>query len=564
MRSGVQWTASNHAEPFRNRQRHRRQTSHLNTCEVFVEHGTRAVNPPTIPLRRKIWIWLGLGVVLLGAGFLVTLQILIDRAVPIVKNRVVHALSSEYNSRVDLDDLQVSVWHGLNVSGEGLRIFPSPNVMAAGATEPLISVKKFQFHSALIGLMFKPMHLRTVYVSGLVVYVPPKSMRMQNTNPAHRFSKSDFVSDETICDDSRLIIGTSNPQKEPLLFEMKHIVFRGIGRSAPWDYDAVLTNAVPKGNIHATGTFGPWDTESPGDSSVNGKYVFDHADLYPMRGIGGILHSVGAFQGQLDRIDAEGTADVPDFSLDTADHPVPLSTRFSATIDGMNGDTYLNQVDAKLGDSSFSCRGAIVDEKGKGHTIDLDVDVPAGRIQDFLELAVKTTPPVMSGVIQTKTKLHIAPGEERVVQKLSMKGEFTESRIHFTDPSVEDKVDMMSLRAQGDPKQAKPGAPDVHSKMTGHFEMKNGTMKFPDLDYELPGASVRLSGAYALDGRKYDFTGKVRTKAELSQMVGSKWKSILLKPVDPFFHKHGAGAEIPVKISGTGDSPHFGLKMGGT
>jgi len=39
------------------------------------------------------------------------------------------------------------------------------------------------------------------------------------------------------------------------------------------------------------------------------------------------------------------------------------------------------------------------------------------------------------------------------------------------------------------------------------------------------------------------------------------WKSILLKPVDPFFHKHGAGAEVPFKITGTRNEPHFGLDL---
>src|SRR5208283_1055218 len=228
---------------------------------------------------------------------------------------------------------------------------------------------------------------------------------------------------------------------------------------SPWDYDAVLTNAIPKGIIHTSGTFGPLDTESPGDSNVTGKYVFDQADLSTIRGIGGILHSVGAFDGQLSQIDAGGTTDAPDFSLDTANRPMPLSATFSATIDGMTGDTYLNKVDAKLAESTFTCKGGIVNEKGKGHTIDLDVDVPAGRIQDFLELAVKTTPPLISGVIRSRTKLHIGPGMGSVSQRLSMKGEFTVRQIHFTNPSVEDKVDMMSLRAEGDPKQAKPGAP---------------------------------------------------------------------------------------------------------
>jgi hypothetical protein len=45
-------------------------------------------------------------------------------------------------------------------------------------------------------------------------------------------------------------------------------------------------------------------------------------------------------------------------------------------------------------------------------------------------------------------------------------------------------------------------------------------------------------------------------------MVASWWKSWLLKPADPFFHKHGAGAEIPVKVTGTNTAPKFGLDMG--
>jgi hypothetical protein len=35
-----------------------------------------------------------------------------------------------------------------------------------------------------------------------------------------------------------------------------------------------------------------------------------------------------------------------------------------------------------------------------------------------------------------------------------------------------------------------------------------------------------------------------------------------MKPVDPFFNKHGAGTELPVKISGTKSEPKFGLDFG--
>ncbi len=510
---------------------------------------------------RKAWRWTIWSVILGAAVMSIVFQILIERAGPILKGRVIETLSTRFNSHVELDSLQVAVLRGLSVTGGGLRIYPPDDVIAAGAKSPLISIDSFEFHASPIGLMFKPMHVGTVHVRGLVISVPPRKMRDQNVPSKRHGGKTKIEVDEIVCDDSRLVIGTDKPNKDPKVFQLKHIVLHDVGPNAPWPYDAVLTNAVPTGDIHATGTFGPWNTETPGDSSVTGSYTFENADLNTIKGIGGMLHSTGNFQGQLDRIGVEGTADVPDFSLDTANHPMPLSTKFSAIVDGTTGDTYLNSVDAQLGGSKFSCSGAVVNVKGKGHTIDLDVDVPAGRIQDFLQLAVKTQPVVMSGILQMKTKLHIRPGTESVTRKLSLKGGFVLRVIHFTNPAVEDKVDMLSLRAEGHPKEAKPGAADVQSQMTGQFEMGDGKLTFSSLDYALPGATVKLAGVYSLDGRQFEFTGKVRTDAKISQMVASRWKSLLLKPVDPFFHKDGAGAEIPVKISGTEAAPHFGLDL---
>ena len=83
--------------------------------------------------------------------------------------------------------------------------------------------------------------------------------------------------DEIVCNDSRLVIDTANPDKDPKIFELEHIVLHDVGPNNPWPYDAKLTNAVPKGEIHAAGTFGPWNTESPGDSTVTGLRVRDTA-----------------------------------------------------------------------------------------------------------------------------------------------------------------------------------------------------------------------------------------------------------------------------------------------
>jgi hypothetical protein len=434
-------------------------------------------------------------------------------------------------------------------------------VVAAGARDPLITLGHFSFHAKLSGLFVKPMRVGIVHVAGMVIHIPPREMRQQAPKGWRHLGKIKIVVDEIVFDDSKLIIGTIKPGKEPKDFDLSHIVMRNVGPDAPWRYDATLVNAIPKGDVHAMGTFGPWNNESPGDSAVTGRYTFDHVDLNTIKGIGGLLSSVGEFGGQLSKIVVDGTTETPNFSLDTADHPVPLHTKFHAIVDGTSGDTYLQPVEARLGRSDFMCSGAIVNVKGKGHIIDLDVNVPAGEIQDFLQLAVKTKPVVMTGRLQMKTKLHIRPGPESVSKKIGLKGGFSLQQIHFTNPEVEDKVDMLSLRAQGDPTAAKPGAEDVQSQMVGQFVMDGGRLSFSKLNYTLPGADVMLAGEYTLDGERFEFAGKVRTKAKVSQMVASRWKSILLKPVDPFFKKDGAGAVIPVKVSGTKSAPKFGLDL---
>jgi len=250
--------------------------------------------------------------------------------------------------------------------------------------------------------------------------IPPREMRQQAPKNDRHIGKIKIVVDEIDCQESKLIIGTAKPDKDPKEFDLQRILMHNVGPNDPWQYDANLVNAIPKGDIHAKGTFGPWVNESPGDSSLTGQYTFDHADLGTIKGIGGILSSTGEFSGQLNRIVVDGVTETPDFSLDTANNPVPLHTRFHAIVDGTSGDTYLQPVEAKLLNSEFTSSGAIVNVKGKGHIIDLDVNVPNGRIQDFLELAVKTKPPIMTGRLNMKTKLHIRPGEESVTQKLSL------------------------------------------------------------------------------------------------------------------------------------------------
>jgi len=82
------------------------------------------------------------------------------------------------------------------------------------------------------------------------------------------------------------------------------------------------------------------------------------------------------------------------------------------------------------------------------------------------------------------------------------------------------------------------------------------------LHFSVPGTNAEVTGQYSLDGNVFDFHGKLKLEAKLSQMT-TGWKSVLLKAVDPLFHKDGAGTEVPFKVTGTRSEPHFGLDLGG-
>ena len=102
-----------------------------------------------------MWGWIAVTLLLIVIGIAATAEILLHRAEPILKGRVIETLSTRFDSRVEMDGFQVSVTKGLEVSGEGLRIYPPDDVVEAGAKEPLISLAHFSFHVNVAGLLHK-------------------------------------------------------------------------------------------------------------------------------------------------------------------------------------------------------------------------------------------------------------------------------------------------------------------------------------------------------------------------------------------------------------------------
>ena len=521
-------------------------------------------NPPRTKTTNGRWRWIGIAllvsiVVIAAVGTFVCFH-----AEPILRARVIETLSARFKSKVELDALSVSLVSGLQVSGKGIRVFGDmdPNNQEPGF-QPLISVAEFRFRTGLVDLFHSPMHVDTVYLKGLELNLPPREQRGEMKNMAAEGGHIKIIVDKFVADDVQLIVNTLKPGKMPLEFDIAKLKMSRIGPDGPLHFDANLTNPKPVGNILSSGSFGPWQADIPRDTPVSGTYEFNNADLGTIKGIGGMLSSTGKYAGTLGNIAVDGSTDTPDFRIAISGRPVPLHTDFHAIVDGTTGDTYLQPVKARILHSSLVATGSVVRMKDpNGHHVELDVVMEHGKIDDLLRLAIRTDPPIMTGAVRLKTKLDLPPGTPDVSNRLILAGTFQVSGAHFTNDKIQNKVDAISMRSRGKPKLAQDNIPDnVDSDLKGAFHLADGVISFSQLEFQVPGIRVNLTGIYSLDGNQFDFHGKARLDAKLSQMV-TGWRAILLKPVDPFFSKDGAGTEIPVKITGTKSEPHFGADFG--
>ena len=80
----------------------------------------------------------------------VCIRVVIFRAQPILRARVIETLSARFKSQVELADLHVWVADGVHVDGKGLKIYGTsdPNRWEAGV-QPLLEVGEFRFQTGL-------------------------------------------------------------------------------------------------------------------------------------------------------------------------------------------------------------------------------------------------------------------------------------------------------------------------------------------------------------------------------------------------------------------------------
>src|SRR5690349_7462211 len=249
-----------------------------------------------------------------------------------VREHLITAVSNRFAARVDVDDANVSIYPRPAITGTRLRIqLRNADV----ETPPLVSVNSFQASAPFSGLAGPRIQLGNVTLVGTDIRIPPggltpavTSLDTENPKERRREERSSIVVDEIVSTDARLEIATRKANKLPRVFEIHDLILRGFGLPEGARFQAGVTNAIPRGRVETTGVFGPWLTEEPTLTPIRGEYSFRNANLDDIKGIGGILSSVGQYRGTLERIEVDGQTETPNFSIDLANQPVPLFTRF--------------------------------------------------------------------------------------------------------------------------------------------------------------------------------------------------------------------------------------------
>ncbi len=496
---------------------------------------------------------------------------------PFVREKTRAYLERRFESRVELRSMLVSLPLKSPLSmllnrGRGAKVHVRIHDLAlhhlTGLDRPpLFRVASVRAEVDLESMWGATTLVGPVELDGLEITIPPKGERPRfgqkdggetaSAIPAQDKPKPPQVLIDGIrADGARLTILPRDSSKAPLVFDIQRLLMNSAGPGVPLRYTATLTNAKPPGQVQSIGSFGPWDAAEPSDTPLSGGYDFRNADLGVFKGIAGTLTSKGKFKGRLSEFEVDGETQTPNFRLKSSGNPVPLTTRFHALVDGTNGNTLLQPLDATLGSSEFQVRGGVVrnaDEKGK--TVDLDVRLVRGSIEDLLRLAMKDKKPFLRGNVALKMKFILPPGRGEIADRLNIAGKFSLDDAHFTTPAIRGKLDELSRRGQGQPKNLEIS--EVPARLAGDFRLANGKINFPRVGFSLPGAIVALKGIYDFNTEMLDFHGSLKLEATVSQ-TQSGWKRWALKPADRFFSKQGAGTYLPIAITGPSSSPVFG------
>ena len=495
----------------------------------------------------------------LGAVFIIAGLVALKSLPRIARPIVIADLQERFRSTIEIGQIEVHGWIPPRIVASDIVV----RYHGRNDVPPLMTVKRLTGSASLSGAWTRKWRVNSLHLEGLQIRIPPQNdergqpYRVRRSHPELRLPSIEF--NEVDANDALLEILPRQRDHKPRSFRIRHITLRSIKPGEPARFRAQLTNAVPVGDIDSEGTFGPWNSDQPGLTAVTAKFEFTHANLGQFRGLSGTLSSTGAYSGVFERLDVEGDAFVPNFSLSVSGKPVALQAHYVAVVDGTNGNTYLDSIEARFLQTALRVSGEVVDLPGApSRRIILAVTTSDARAEDLLTLVTRGNPPSIAGAVKLHAQFELPAGSGDIVNRLSLNGEFEMVRAFFESRQTQEKIDALSRRGQGKP--GNEAIYDVTCNIRGNLRVRDAEAQFSMLEFTVPGASASLKGSYGLKTETIDLHGRLRLSSKLSQTT-TGIKSVWLRALNPFFKSGSGGSVLPIKITGPRSNPSFGLEL---
>jgi hypothetical protein len=496
----------------------------------------------------------------------VAMQSLATRIAPVMKDRVVAALTEQLHRPVQLDALEISVLRGLRVQGSGLRI-----LNAAPSSGPLLSLSSFSFHLTFGDLLtvrsdHPQIKVRGLELQDVAMHLPPGGIDAPAPAPSTTPATGPSVAweiDSIQCDDAHIVLDAAKPGDPPVVFDLRGLDLKGVSTTKAFPYAADIVYPNPAITVQLSGHFGPVASIATA-TPFDGDYSFKNADLSALSGVKALVSSSGHIAGTLGAFTVEGEAHTPAASLPVSAHPFPLDAKFHLLVDTATGTTTFAPLEIALPQGSLTAQGTMKLLPG-GADIAMNVNVPRGRIEELLEIGTRTVPPLMSGNLTMQAKLHLPPGPQPFQQKLQATGTLSINGVQFSDPKLQQRIDELSKLTQGkiNPLDNSSGSRGtVDSQAVAEFSLANAELTVPSLRYQVPGATAQMAGTYELERDTFAFKGHFQPDAlehlgqtpaaqpAKSGLAGLGGK--LLGKLSPVL-KTLSGVEVPVSIAGAGN-----------
>jgi len=240
---------------------------------------------------RRVAIAVGiLALVVAGLAWLAHIPLSSER----LRSSIVNSLGRTFQSKVELDSVELQLLPRLHIVGHGLVIRHRRHEQV-----PLIAVRQFTVSSTITSLFRS--HVEDVVLDGLDIQIPPKDTadnartEAGSSNPTDTASSTATVSespgddaqatmrrmareiviDRLVADESSLTILRRDPTRPPRVWRMHQLRMQSVGATHAAPFQSVLTNAVPPGEIDTHGTFGPWNAAEPSLTPIEGSFVFE-------------------------------------------------------------------------------------------------------------------------------------------------------------------------------------------------------------------------------------------------------------------------------------------------